>query len=78
VQLLRHVLLRHLPRLETGATIGTVLYADMVSEGGEKIIRAIEGGLMANTDTVRDCASPRDDVEIGEVMFDHGRRLRGS
>jgi len=55
-----------------GTTIGTVLYADLVSEDGEKIIRAIEGGLIANTDTVRDCAAPRGDVEIGEVMFDRG------
>lgn len=56
-----------------GSTIDTVLYADLVSEGGEKITRSIEGGLIANTDTVRDCASPqRDDVEIGEVIFDAG------
>lgn len=56
-----------------GSTIDTVLYADLVSDGGEKIIPSIEAGLTANTDSVRDCASPqREDVEIGEVAFDGG------
>jgi GNAT superfamily N-acetyltransferase len=61
-----------------GSTIETVLYADLVSGGGEKIVRSIESGLSANTDSVRDCASPqRGDVEIGEVTFDEARTPAG-